>query len=187
MIDCKSTFTRTIQHPELGEVILTAEVSPCVWMYNTAFQLSIRMAGKGGNIISRMKGLKLADATQAHVDELLGAIQIKICTCEGCKNPAFDPLVCETNRAGKCETCFMAELNAEWEQEQKKEQARLKKQRDKAKAQGYTHEIFLVVHPKNGDDKLMSYFVKDATPQMAVGLLKRNRSVVLDSYRIEML
>ncbi|QCI13048.1 hypothetical protein E6B08_17460 [Pseudomonas putida] len=187
MIDCKSTFTRTIQHPELGEVILTAEVSPCVWMYNTAFQLSIQLPGRGGHITSRVEGLKLADATQAHVDELLGAAHIKPCVCEGCINPAFDPSVCDTNRAGKCESCFIAELNAEWEQEEKEEQARLKKEREKAKAKGYTHVIDLVVHPRNGDDKFVSYYVKDATPEMAIGLLKKNRSVVLDSYRIEQL
>jgi hypothetical protein len=187
MIDCKSTFTRSIQHPELGEVILSAEVSPCVWMYNTAFQLSIQLPGRGGHIISQLKGIKLADTTQDHVDELLGAVQIKPCVCEECNNPAFDPSVCDTNRAGKCESCFMAELNAEWEQEEKKEQERLKKQREKAKAQGFTHVIDLVVHPKHGDDRFLSYFVKDATPEMAVGLLKKHRSMVLDDYRIDLL
>lgn len=84
----------------VGDIVLTAEVCPCSWMYNTDFQVWIRLPGEGGQITSHVKGVKLADATQVHVDELLGAVQIKPCACEGCNNPAFDASVHKTNRAG---------------------------------------------------------------------------------------
>ncbi|MEA8592209.1 hypothetical protein PZT57_26545 [Pseudomonas aeruginosa] len=187
MIDKKSTFTRPIQHPDLGEIVLTAEISPCVWMYNSDFQLTIRLPGDGGDVISVMPGVKLKEATSAHVNKLLHSVQIKPCSCEGCSKPAFDPAVCRTNRDGKCETCWMAEWRAGWEAEQAEEDARVKQERQDAKAKGFTHAIDMVVHPEHGDDIFLSYYVKDATPEMAVQLLRKEGSTVLDDYRIEVL
>lgn len=163
-------------------VTLSAEVSPCSWMYQMPFQLRVSMEDKGGDIIIRDPNLRFENATADDMHRLLGAVQLVQCKCKGCSNPAFDPKVHDTNRAGQCESCFMTKLNAQFAKEKAKEDAKLAKLDAKYKSQGYTHRVDMWVHA-GGDDVPVSMWMKNPTDEQIQAELKKRKSLVLTDYQ----
>ncbi len=173
----KASVTR-----EVAGAILTAEVSPCSWMYPTyGFQISVVMA-EGGKAYVLEKELAFADASIDDMQRLLGTIGV--IPCIKCRKPAFNPDTVQTNREGKCEQCFMTELNAEFEKEREKDARRMAKNDAKYKKQGYTHRVDAWIHPGRGDDESVTYYMKDPTDEAIRAQLRKNGSIVLDDYKI---
>lgn len=167
---------------EVAGAILTAEVSPCSWMYPAyGFQISVTMEG-GGKACVREKDLAFADASTGDMQRLLETIGV--ISCVKCGKPAFNPDTVQTNREKKCERCFMSELNAEFEKDREKEARRIAKADAKYKKQGYTHRVDAWLHLGSGDDKPVTYYMKDPTDEVIRAQLRKNRSIVLDDYKI---
>lgn len=160
---------------------LTASVSPCVWMYpNYPLQVCIDMSG-GGRAFLQRKDRNWESTTEADVIGLAESIRLK--PCSRCGKPAYDPDVVDTNRAGLCEHCFMTDLNAEFEKEQKKEAAKVRRQDARMKKKGFTHRVTAWVHPARGSDYQVDlYFNQPPSKAMIAAELKKAGSVVLDDH-----
>lgn len=166
-----------------GDAVLTAEISPCSFMYpGYGLQLTVKIEGGGGNTIVQKKEIAIESATEDDCQDLLDTIQIV--PCKRCGKPAFDPATCRTNRDGECEKCFMDALNAEFEKAQKKSEEKLKRDDAKNKKQGYTHRIMAWVHPPQGEDYQLVMYMQNATEQEIVKVLKRKKSTVTNDYQI---
>lgn len=180
-----SVFTRTISHATLGSVEISAEISPCVWMYNSDFQLTVKLPNGGGDQIIRRRGLKMDEATQEHVDEMLSSFGVTPCIQDGCNNPAFDPIDFPLgNRKGVCEQCFMAAMRERLAASQEAEKKKLAEEDAQAKAEGYTHRVDMVVHPAEGDDKFLRGWYVNPTPKQIQTSLRRRRSTNVDDFVI---
>ncbi len=117
-----------------------ANLSPCVWMYNTRLQYSVALkAFPHGTAIVRHPSLGLEDATEADALALCSGVRSK--PCPRCGKPAFDPATVATNRGGLCEACFLDDLNAELEEAQRRERA-ADDRKDKAmRKKGYKWKV----------------------------------------------
>lgn len=168
---------------EVAGAILTAEVSPCSWMYpNYGLQISVTMSDGGGKAYVHEKELAFGDATVGDMGRLLETIGV--ISCVKCGKPAFNPDTVKTNREKQCERCFMSELNAEFEKERKKQADRMVKNDAKYKKKGYTHRVDAWLHRDSGDDVQVSYYMKDPTDDVIRAQLRKDRSIVLDDYKI---
>lgn len=132
---------------------LSASVSPCVWLYNSPFQITVTLA-KGGTSIVTDDNVRFADATEADVARLLDRVQVQKCKTRGCQNPAFDPATMSAHRDGKCEQCFMKNLDKELEKAQKAERRELAQMDRLYRARGFTHRVEAWVHADGGDMQL---------------------------------
>ena len=55
----------------------------------------------------------------------------------------------------------------------------------KRKEEGYTHRVSAWIHPDDGDDYQMEFWLKNTPTEAQIkALLKRNGSTVLDDYQI---
>lgn len=179
------TKTRSI-----GNVKLTAEVSPCVWMYKTAFQIKVEMGNKknprsGGDIIIVDRALNNDTYTEADIVRLLDTVKIQECKNVDCSNPAFHPDH-ESNRKGECEHCFMTKLNAEFEAEQKKEDAKIARRDKQMKRKGMVARVEAWIHPEEGGDDYMVDIYYSSRPSDAEikAQLRQKGSAVLNDYRV---
>lgn len=165
-----------------GDVELTAEISPCVFMYQGyGLQLTVTLP-KGGNTIVARKDIPIETATEQDCQALLESV--RVLPCNVCQKPAFDPSSCSTNRDGKCESCFMAELNAAFEKETKKEDAKLKRDDAKFKARGYTHRVHAWIHPASGSDYELMMWMINPTQEEITSELKKKKSVDTTDYKL---
>lgn len=179
----ETDFKKATVSREVAGAILTAEVSPCSWMYPMyGFQISVTMSDSGGKAYVHEKELAFADATVGDMRRLLETIGV--ISCVKCGKPAFDPNTLKTNREKKCERCFMGALNAELEKEREKEVRRMAENDAKYKKQGYTHRVDAWLHRNDGDDVAVSYYMKDPTDAQIRAKLRKARSAVLDDYKI---
>ncbi|BDT59549.1 hypothetical protein MasN3_30430 [Massilia varians] len=103
-----------------------------------------------------------ADATEADVARLLDRVQVKKCTTRGCRNPAFDPASAQAHRDGKCEQCFMKNLDKELEKTQAAARRKLAQMDRLYWARGFTHRVEAWVHA-DGGDKQLSIWLADPT------------------------
>lgn len=177
-------LARKVLTREVDGVALSLEVDPCSWMYlGYGLQASVTMAG-GGNATLSDKGIAFKDATLEDLQRMLD--QVGIVVCKTCGKPAFDPATVSTNRAGECEMCFMAKLNASFQKSVEKEKKRMAKLDVKYKALGYTHRVDAWIHPAGeGDDQQVSFYVQGApSKELIQGKLKKSRSSVLDDYTV---
>jgi hypothetical protein len=180
------TKTRTIDN-----ITLTAEVSPCVWMYQGyPFQIQVCMGNAktphcGGNIILHDRALNNETYAEADIQRLLDTVQIQPCKNSGCENPAFHPSH-ESNRAGECEHCFMTKLNAEFAAEQKKEEAKITRRDKQMKKKGMVARVEAWVHPKQGGDDYMMDIYYSSQPSNAEieTALRQKGSAVLNDFRV---
>lgn len=181
----------TIKTRTIGNVTLMAEVSPCVWMYQGyPFQIKVDMGDKqhprsGGDIIIQDRALNNDTYTEADIQRLLDTVKIQPCKNSGCNNPAFHPDH-ESNRAGECEHCFMAKLNAEFAAEQKKENAKIARRDKRMKQKGMVARVEAWIHPKQGGDDYMVdiYYATQPSTAEIETQLKRKGSSILNDYRI---
>lgn len=124
------------------------------------------------------------------------------CSRAGCKRERLD--TAETNRyeplpgqRGKpspkpdktkplCDHCFMADITAELEAEQKKVDAEDAKRDVKMAAKGYTHRVIAWVHPSRGGDdyQIVLYSVGHPRVTDIEKTLKKRQSSRLDDYTI---
>lgn len=178
--------TRTI-----GNVTLTAEVSPCVWMYQGyPFQIKVDMGDKqpprsGGDIIIQDRALNNDTYVEADITRLLDTVRIQECKNPNCDNPAFHPDH-ESNRAGECEKCFMTKLNAEFAAAQNKENAKIARRDKRMKQKGMVARVEAWIHPKQGGDDYMMdiYYAIQPSAAEIETQLKRKGSSILNDYRI---
>ena len=181
----EKTISRT---RAIGAATLTATVSPCRWMYpGHGLQIQIQLAPNGGTAFLHSKGKAFADATEADIDAMLESV--KLVQCSRCGNHAFDPETVRTNRAGKCETCFMGDLDKELDAARKKDAEKLKRADARMKTKGMTHRVDAWVHTAGGgDDYLVSLYVNgDPSKSLIQKELKKLKSSVLDDYTIQAL
>lgn len=187
--ECRS-FTYTTTRPCLGPhgdfaVTVTATIDPCSWMYaGYGLQLSVRLPEMVKAISSasvhsdRLVEICTADDARSMVDA------VNLIPCKHCGEPAFDPTTVRTNRDGACESCFLAELNAEWEKADAKEKQREARADAKYKKKGFTHKTIAWVHPPHGDDfALVMYHPAQPTEQEITAALRRRKSRILDDYK----
>ncbi|POA78654.1 hypothetical protein [Pseudomonas sp. DP16D-R1] len=165
-----------------GDVELTAEISPCVFMYpGYGLQLTVKLPNGGNTIVSR-KDIPIETATEQDCQALMETV--KVLPCKTCQKPAFDPSTCRTNRDGECESCFMAKLNAEFEKDMKKEDDKLKRDDAKYKARGYTHRVHAWIHPPSGSDYELMMWMINPTPEQITAELKKKKSADTTDYKL---
>lgn len=150
---------------------MSASVSPCVWLYNSSFQITVRLAG-GGTTYVADNDVRFADATEADVARLLDRVQVRKCRTRGCQNPAFDPATTLAHRDGKCEQCFMKNLNKELENAQAAERRKLKQMDRLHRARGFTHRVEAWIHADGGDKQLSIWLVNPTDDSIRSELLR---------------
>jgi hypothetical protein len=175
----------------IGDVVLTGEVSPCVWMYKGyPFQIQVCMGEKkesrsGGNIILQDKTLNNDTYTEMDIVRLLASVKIQECKNPDCNNNAFHPDH-SSNRQGECEQCFMTKLNAEFAAEQKKEDAKIARHDKQMKRKGMVARVEAWVHPEEGGDDYMVdiYYSSHPAPAEIETALRDKGFHVLNDYRV---
>ncbi|MBK3468754.1 hypothetical protein [Pseudomonas sp. MF6776] len=78
----------------------------------------------------------------------------------------------------------MAELNAAFEKETKKEDAKLKRDDAKFKARGYTHRVHAWIHPASGSDYELMMWMINPTQEEITSELKKKKSVDTTDYKL---
>lgn len=168
-----------------GDITLEAVIDPCSWMYQSyGLQLSVKLP-EGGSAKVSNRQLPFDTATTQDVLSLLEPVKIKPCTT--CMAPAFDADTVQTNRAGLCEKCFMAKINAEFEAETEVEKKKIAKLDTKYKAEGFTHRVDAWIHPSSGDDYQITFWMQNPTAKAIQGQLRKKRSTVLTDYKLVVL
>lgn len=164
---------------------ITAVVSPCSWMYHGyGLQLTIDL-DVGGRTYPVLKAKPFETATESDADELLKGVHLAECACPGCKGVQFvDPT---SNREGKCEKCFLGELNNEYEAAKAKadaEEAVIDKEKYE---QGFRYKVIAWIHPeRGGDDYSMALYCTIKPTKAAIKKeLKKLGSSVLDDFQME--
>lgn len=71
-----------------GDVELTAEVSPCCFMYGSGLQITVYLPDRGRTYVLK-KEIPIKDATEADCHALLETVGVV--PCKNCQKPAFDP------------------------------------------------------------------------------------------------
>lgn len=176
MIQKDQTFQR-----EVSGIRIEAKISPCSWMYkHIGLQLSLSAPGVG-NAHARGK-IAFDQATAEDAQKILDSV--RIIPCKTCGKPAFDPKTVAGGPDGDCGVCRIAKIDAEIAVEAAKEQAKLKRMDAKYKKQGYTHRIEGWIHPATGDDRQISFWMKNPTEAQIKSELRKARSTVLDDYAV---
>jgi hypothetical protein len=154
---------------------------------NYGLQCQVTIPDGGGSAYLHDKTLKFENAQLADLETMLG--RVKVCKCEKCGKPAFDPSSVQTNRSGGCEACFMEALNKKYEQSMAREKAKRRKLDEQRKAQGFTHKVEAWVHPEaGGSDYEIVLFAKSLpTAALIQKELKKRRSAVMDDYVVSAL
>lgn len=179
----KQTHTENWTTPEGYK--LSASISPCAWMYpGYGLQIKVDLIEGGGCAYLANKEVKWEEATEADFDALVSRVRLK--PCARCGKPAFDPAAHDTNRSGLCESCFMGDLNAEFEAVQKVEHEETARTDADMKAKGYTHRVEAWIHPVSGGDDFQIAFYFEGVPSKASirAVLKKNGSGVFNDYQI---
>lgn len=177
------------QRPLGNGFVLKAEVSPCVFMYD-GYPLQV------GVTLCRTSGESLGAAfvtdrkktahtyTDADVERLLAGVQTAPCIL--CGELAFDPRTVETNRNRICESCFLADLNAEFAIADAAERKALAERDMKARAAGLKVRISAWIHlDSGGDDYPKDWYLKDLPkPNQVRAMIRGEGSMILDDYTI---
>lgn len=160
---------------------LKAEISPCSWMY-PGYGLQLKVTLNEGCAYLKSK-VTFEDATDELFLEMCDQVKLVKCSCG---NAAFDPATIDTNRNGKCEPCFIADLNKEYEEAQKKEQQKILRMDKRRLKEGYTHKVVAWVHPSRGGDDYMIdiYYGAKPTDAQIKASLRKQGSRVLDDFKV---
>jgi hypothetical protein len=169
-------------------ITLLAEVGLCVFMYpGYPLQLTVNIQQNGelleGNATVADSSLHAKTATPADVTRLLATVRTMPCT--RCSAVAFDPNTVKTNRGGLCESCFVADLNAELAEELAIENCRIAQRDKRMKCKGMKYRVVAWVHPDEGDDYCVEWYSASKPMRQSVrAYLKQQRSAVLDDFEI---
>jgi hypothetical protein len=161
---------------------LSASVSPCVWLYDSPFQISVNLVGGGLTIVIDNE-LQFSDATEVDVGRLLDSVRIVKCRTRGCHNPAFDPETSLKHRDGKCEQCGRKAFDKELQKAQLVEQKKLAALDRKHRARGFTHRVDAWVHADGGDQQV-SMWMCDPTEATIRSELLREGVSDLQAYKL---
>lgn len=164
---------------------LSASVSPCVWLYDSPFQISVNLAGGGLTIVIDSE-LQLNQASEADVSRLLDSVRIVKCRTRGCHNPAFDPGALLKHREGKCEQCALKAFGKELQKAQQAEQKKLAALDRKHRARGFTHRVDAWVHV-DGGDRQISMWICDPTEAIIRSELLREGVSDLQNFTLHQL
>lgn len=180
---------RTYQRALDGGLMLSGEVSPCVFIYHPyPLQVTValrRHTGESLGVAYAVDQTKNAETySVADVERLLA--NVRVIACRRCANPAFDPRTIETNRAGLCEACFVADLNAELAKAEEAERKEILARDRRMKKQGMAVRVSAWVHPSSGGDdyQIDWYLEAHPTPRKIREMLRGEGSSVLDDYQI---
>lgn len=183
-------FTFTTQR---AGATLTMRVEHPSWGYpNWGLQIGVTI-DDGGKTRHNSAGARRPELPfeQATVGDALALFDsVAIVPCRTCGAPAFDPATSITNRAGECESCFLERIDRDFQRQMLPSRIReLKAELQRAeqhKANGFTHRLLAVIHPKSGgDDRMVEFFTKgELTPAEIEKLLKKRGSAVLNDYRL---
>ena len=171
-------YVRTREGPFNAK--LSASVSPCVWLYDSPFQISVKLVGGGLTIVIDDR-LRFSDATEADVTRLFDSVGIVKCRSRGCHNPAFDPASTVKHRDGKCEQCALAMFDKELAKVQAAERKKLAQLDRKYKARGFTHRIDAWIHAEGGD-QTVSVWLSDPADAVIRSELLRLGALDVQSY-----
>lgn len=155
---------------------LSATVSPCCWMNpGSPFQITVQMVD-GGKIIVQERALTYDHASVHDMQRLLGQVQVQECICDNCTRPAFSNAEISSNREGRCETCFMENLNLTIvkqiaDESRKKRQTSVRSDK-RHKIGGYTHRVNAWVHT-NGDDLELVMYMAEPTDTLIRAEIQR--------------
>lgn len=169
-------------------VVLEGEISPSVFIYRGyPLQLTVTLRTKqqinGGTAYAVNMSLTAQSVTDQDAVLLLEAV--RIIPCGRCGQTAFDPTSVETNRRGLCEDCFLAELDAEFQQEHEMELLRLAEMDCQMKAHGMRFRVSAWVHDDAGDDYQVDWYFKAQPRHSRIRrLLMLEGSEVLDDFEI---
>lgn len=164
---------------------LSASVSPCVWLYDSPFQISVKLVGGGLTTVIDDR-LRFSDATEADVTRLLNSVGIVKCRSRGCNNPAFDPASTVRHRDGKCEQCALAMFDKELAKAQAAELTKLAQLDRKYKASGFTHRVDAWIHVEGGDQEV-SVWLSDPADAFIRSELLRLGALDVQSYTLHRL
>lgn len=192
-----TTRTRTPSHNrrktyvrDLGNGIkLTAEISPCVFMYpGYPLQLSVTLSDQTGKSLGEGYPTDRSKTSSTYTDAAVRSLfdAVRVIPCPQCATPAFDPATIDTHRGGLCKECFTARLNAEWAAEEKTERRAIATRDRRMKRDGMAVRVTAWVHPKNGGDDYQVDWYLDAHPtrENVRDLLRKQGSDCLDDYQI---
>lgn len=169
-----------------GEHTLKATISPCSWMHsNYGLQLGVTIDELAGEAFVHTKAVTFEQATEADALALLAPV--KVIACAACGGPTFDRTTVDfgTNAEGHCHKCFMKKLNEEYAASEAAEEAELRELDAQHLAEGYTHRVDAWLHPAQGDDEQVSFWMQNATDKAVKKELKAMGSQVLDDYKIK--
>ncbi len=157
---------------KVGDTTLTAEVSPCSWTCPIGMQISVTMSGaqegdsvlaeeSGGRaLVCNRDGKSITAASEEDFDALCA--QVRLAPCTVCHAPAFDPASVNTSRGGKCEQCYLAELDLQASAEDQMEQSGEASEVAAAVSDGFTHRVVGRVHLESGCDQRMVLYYRHA-------------------------
>lgn len=177
------SIERTIAYD--ADTNLVATIAPCSWMYpNYGLQVELRIEATGGTAYILNRSLRFAEATEADFNAMVA--QARIIHCPRCQYPAFDPATVGTNRNGLCETCFLADLEAESGAARMREDESIRKMDARMRRKAMTHRVDAWIHPSaGGDDYQMLFYVRGAPSEAQIQKeLKRAGSSVLTDYAV---
>lgn len=180
--EAKSDLARKVWTEDRGEVKLSAEVSPCAWLYpGHCLQVTVTMAGGGD--VQVQSATQFEIGTEEEIISMMHSVGTIPCKC-GCGKPAFDPKTVRTNRNGECESCFMAKINAKFDEIEQNRLAEVDENDKRYKARGYTHRVDGWVHSGAGDDLPITFYTKDPSKALIQAELKKAGSKVINDYQV---
>ncbi len=158
----------------------TAAISPASWM-NPGYPLQLKVEMSGGGGTAHFKSsMPFTEATEQTADDLLA--QLKTCACKKCGALAFDHPEPITNRAGKCELCFIAQIDEIYEKAMVKERAKIAKRELALKAKGYAYRVQAWIHGRGDDRQITWYFQEKPTEAAIKKMIKKAGGVVETDY-----
>jgi len=154
------------------------------WLYpKPSYTLAADVHIEGGGNARVKSDVPFSEATEADVAAMLA--KVRLIPCKVCGTKTFDPATVETNRDGKCEKCFLAELDASLKAHQAKQAERDAKKDRQMRKKGFTHKVVAWVHPAAGDDyQIVAYFGLEPTEAEIKGLIKGKRGAQLGQYAV---
>ena len=163
-------------------VTVTAAVSPCAWMY-PGHPLQVKFTLPDGDEATlRPQEIPFASATASDVRTLLESV--RLCKCVKCGNPTFDPGSVSTRPTRDCRACVRAEIERSSRADAEREAREIAALDAKAKAQGCTHRIDASIHSEHGDDRLISLWMTNPTPEHIETECRRRGGAVTVDYRL---
>jgi hypothetical protein len=187
----KRTYTRNrkpcVRKLENG-LTLRAEVSPCVFMYSGyPLQIQVTLHRRDSESLGEAYLTDSTKTATTYSDADVRRLLRRVCvtTCSRCSTPAFDLATIKTNRRGLCEPCFTKDIQTEWAAMEKVEREKTLARDRRMKQKGMVVRVNAWVHPEDGDDYEVEWYLNRHPIAEEVALLLLNEgSTCLHDYAI---